>query len=657
MKKILLSYLLLISMALNAQIDLGMGGSTAVGSLPISTAIAYCYSQQIFTKQEINANTAENITGLKFYMNPSMSISNSSNWVVYLGHTSKASFTSDTDWIPVSQLTQAYSGIVTNVDEVVEITFATPFLYNNTDNLVIAVEEKSAGHDNNEVFYVYNTTPNSIIIYGDNDNSPNPASPPTGYLADTKSVITLKGLTLSPNPICPLVTYPTNNGIFIPLTPTITWDTSLGATSYKVTIGTTPGGTDIVNQLSVTSNSFVPSTPLSPNTNYYLKVTAVGPGGESSGCLETVFKTAPPPPTNDDCSGAVTLTVNPDFNCSNVTSGSTLGATDSGFIPDPCSGEPDDDVWYKFIATADSHRISLNNVNSVGSIQDSEIYYQLFSGTCGTLSSYICPDDPSMPLSGLISGLTVGETYYIRVYSYNGAGSNQSFDICISTLPPTPVNDDCSGALPAVTFPYSYTQSDAVAATNNVGFIDACPNNSMNDGTWFTFVGDGSTVTVAVSMPVTSNFDPQIGVYSGSCGNLSCEETVDDEGGGTTETISIPTLSGNTYYVNVGHNDDIYDYPEDVFTINISKNSLGTSEVSGNKNNILLYPNPFDDVLNVCNAENVKSASISDVSGRLVKTIDNPPSTLSVGDLKSGLYLVTLNMKNGSKQTIKMIKK
>jgi len=40
-----------------------------------------------------------------------------------------------------------------------------------------------------------------------------------------------------------------------------------------------------------------------------------------------------------------------------------------------------------------------------------------------------------------------------------------------------------------------------------------------------------------------------------------------------------------------------------------------------------------------------------------VKTIDSPSSALYLGDLKKGMYLVILNMKDGSKQTVKAIKR
>lgn len=656
MTKFLLSCLLFLSMMLNAQITLG-AGSTNVGTAPISTYYGYSYTQQIFTKQEINANAAGNITGLKFYLDPAMSIASSSQWVVYLGQTSKTVFASDSDWIPLSQLTQVFSGTVTNNNGVVEITFAAPFAYDNVANLVVAAEENSSGYDSNdydEAMYVYPGAANSTLNFKDDYNDPDPASPPSsGDLKNYKSVTTFEGLTSNPVPTCPVVSYPLNNSTFIPLSSTITWVNSAGATSYKVSIGTTSGGTDVANQVSVTTNSFTPAAPFAPNTTLYVKVVAVGPGGDSPGCSEMMFTTAPPAPTNDECVTAITLTVNPDLNCGTVTQGYTIGATDSGMIPDPCYGNPDDDVWFKFVATATSHKISLLNIQSVGSEpNDTDTYFQVFSGGCGALSSIYCSD----PSSGTVSGLTVGETYLVRVYSYYGTGSNQSFDICIGTYPPPPANDDCSGALVAATFPYTYVQNDGGGATNNAGIVSACPNE-MNDGTWFSFVGDGDTFNITVTMPAGSDFDPQIGVYSGTCSALSCEDTVDDGGTGGAETISIPTLAGNTYYVNVGQYSGFSDEPEGAFTINISKGTLGTSDVKSEKKSIKAYPNPFTDVINISDAVNVKSISVSDLSGRLIRVIDNPASSVHLGELRQGMYLLTLIMKDGSKQTIKTIKK
>ncbi|OWK74345.1 hypothetical protein CBW16_02735 [Flavobacteriaceae bacterium JJC] len=90
------------------------------------------------------------------------------------------------------------------------------------------------------------------------------------------------------------------------------------------------------------------------------------------------------------------------------------------------------------------------------------------------------------------------------------------------------------------------------------------------------------------------------------------------------------------------------------YTVNILDNSMAVSTET--KTAVSVYPNPFTDVLKISDVKGVKSVSISDVAGRLVKTM-KPSAELNVADLKTGLYIVTLNMEDGSSKTIKAIKK
>lgn len=89
------------------------------------------------------------------------------------------------------------------------------------------------------------------------------------------------------------------------------------------------------------------------------------------------------------------------------------------------------------------------------------------------------------------------------------------------------------------------------------------------------------------------------------------------------------------------------------YTINVDV-SLATVDTS--KNTVALYPNPFTDVLKISDVKGVKSISISDVSGRLVKTV-KASAEIQVSELKTGLYIVNLHMEDGSVKSIKAIKK
>lgn len=521
------------------------------------------------------------------------------------------------------------------------------------------MKENTPNYDINgfdDAFYGYYSNVNSVLFYSDDNINPNPSFPPGGYLSDQKSVISFMGLTASSTIACPDVAYPLNNAVYVPLLPTVEWNAVPGATSYKVSVGTMMGASDVVNQQSVSTTSFTVPQTLSANTIYYLKITAVNTTGESQGCSTTMFRTTPGQPTNDECSNAATLTVNPNASCTAFTQGYTLGATNSGVTAGSCFGNPDDDVWFKFVATATTHKISLNNVASIGTDFSDDIDFQVFSGGCGNLTSILCSD----PASSLVTGLTVGSTYYLRVYSAAGTGSNNSFEICVGTVPPPPVNDGCSGALVATSFPYSYTQSDALGATNNSGFLNACSNGTidgMNDGTWFTFIGNGGNVDIIVTMPAGSYFDSQIGVFTGSCTALNCFDTVDNAGNGETEVLSVPTVVGTTYYVNVGHYNGAIDEAEDTFNISMVSGVLAATEVDEVKTKVKVYPNPFTDGINLSDFNNIKTVSVIDLSGRNLKVIENPASFIHLDHLQSGMYILSLLMKDGSKQSLKIIRK
>lgn len=83
--------------------------------------------------------------------------------------------------------------------------------------------------------------------------------------------------------------------------------------------------------------------------------------------------------------------------------------------------------------------------------------------------------------------------------------------------------------------------------------------------------------------------------------------------------------------------------------------NLGTNETALNK--VKTYPNPFHDVINISEVKDVQTITISDVVGRLIKTIEKPVTTLQVSDLDSGVYFITLQYKNGTNTSFKAIKK
>ncbi|PTT69755.1 T9SS type A sorting domain-containing protein, partial [Chryseobacterium sp. HMWF001] len=190
------------------------------------------------------------------------------------------------------------------------------------------------------------------------------------------------------------------------------------------------------------------------------------------------------------------------------------------------------------------------------------------------------------------------------------------------------------------------TNMKAEAFDSNSGTAGAGTQNLSSARRWEAPLVSGTFSTINVRLgdaAITSSSFPVIattanGVYDSLFGTTATYTA------GTPNTTQSNTALASTSYTG------FLSYAEMAPT-------LGTGEILYKDKGIKVYPNPFVDVLNISDISNVKSIFIVDAAGRLVKTIANPASQLQLGELKEGLYLVTLEMKDGSRQTVKAIKK
>jgi len=181
------------------------------------------------------------------------------------------------------------------------------------------------------------------------------------------------------------------------------------------------------------STDFDASTVPAPTTGVY----QVGPfpfgssvnvfvaNNDDSNCTisSDTFELLACPPDNDNCDNATVAAVNTDGECTVVTPGTLLEATPSSTPSGSCAGDPDDDVWFQFVATDDTHLISLENITGSSTNLD----HGLYEGTCGSLTEIYCSGDDAITTPTL----TVGNTYYVRVFSFGSNGEDTTFDLCI----------------------------------------------------------------------------------------------------------------------------------------------------------------------------------------------------------------------------------
>jgi len=196
-----LMFLTLTAMSLEAQntgtIQIGSGETnTPYGNVTIPiTNYSYSYSQQIVTATEYSlaGGIAGNITKIRYkFYNLGTTPSVYGDWDVWIGHiqASKTSFIGNNEYIPISQLTQVFSGNIHTLgtpppvnDSWFEIEFSTPFDYDGTSNIVVAVHEKTPGwFSPGTAVRTYQPNSNSGIVYTSTTNFNLENSIPTGKL-------------------------------------------------------------------------------------------------------------------------------------------------------------------------------------------------------------------------------------------------------------------------------------------------------------------------------------------------------------------------------------------------------------------------------------------------------------------------------------------
>ncbi|SFN36630.1 Por secretion system C-terminal sorting domain-containing protein [Chryseobacterium oleae] len=359
---------------------------------------------------------------------------------------------------------------------------------------------------------------------------------------------------------------------------------------------------------------------------------------------------------NDDCSGATSLVVGADFTSGAITSTNTNATTD-GSVPS-CNSDAVENVWFSVVVPA-SGNLKIETQEVSGSLFDDSVL-TVYSGTCGALTEIDCNDDAA-GLFSLISltGQTPGTTLYVSVWKYDSDIANGDFQIsAYDPLPPS--NDNCSGATPLTVgtdFASGTITSNNSGATTD-GAVPSC-NADAVENIWFSVVVPASgNLTIETKETSGSSFgDSTVSVYSGTCGSLTEVGCNDDGGDGLFSLISLTGQTpGATLYISAWK----YDAGEGNGEFQISaydSTALSTQEVAENTKKISVSPNPFNDLLTISDVSDVKSVSVTDALGRRVKTIEKPSASIHLGDLKEGIYFVTLKMNDGSIKTLKTIKK
>ncbi len=332
-------------------------------------------------------------------------------------------------------------------------------------------------------------------------------------------------------------------------------------------------------EVSLTSGSgfsgslIIPSASANSTNTIYIRLASglaintytgnidVSSTGATSRTVSVTGDVTAAPPSNDLCSGAISLT--PTTSCSYTTC-TNLNATDSGVADPSCASYNGGDVWFSVVVPA-SGEITVDT-NNIG-FTDSGM--AMYTGSCGSLTLLECDDDdsPNGAMSSITqTGLSVGSTVYIRVWEYGGNASGD-FGICVTAPAPPSTTLDFSSATYSIDEDGTSINlcvdisapSSSVATTADVILVSTDSPHLTYSTTSITFPA-GSSAQQCVSVAITDNsvcgdgntysFEIQnvSGGDSASLGTIDSTTLTVNDNEGTSGTQFIQTFSsGSTW--------------------------------------------------------------------------------------------------------------
>ncbi|MEP2237642.1 MAG: T9SS type B sorting domain-containing protein [Maribacter sp.] len=143
-------------------------------------------------------------------------------------------------------------------------------------------------------------------------------------------------------PICTTMISPVNGETNVPLSPTLEWNAVTNATGYRVSIGTSPFETNILEDAIFFKTSTV-IIDFEPNRTFFISIYPFNEAGEAIGCTQETFSTLVGcGPYFDPVSGEL-LVLNPELSFPD----SVSICTDNEFNVITATDEADGYRWYK----------------------------------------------------------------------------------------------------------------------------------------------------------------------------------------------------------------------------------------------------------------------------------------------------------------------
>ncbi|MEI6766445.1 MAG: T9SS type A sorting domain-containing protein [Bacteroidota bacterium] len=200
-----------------------------------------------------------------------------------------------------------------------------------------------------------------------------------------------------------------------------------------------------------------------------------------------------------------------------------------------------------------------------------------YSGSCGgTLVGSVTAADNTATAAVTITAPASTTVYYVRYEPGSGTGCSNT--ACATTTVTVPVisNDACANAIDiGSSLPYTSPVISTTCATDDVVW-SSCDGPYKNIW-WKVTCPPCITTLTAITCTGGTNFDDEIAIFTGSCGNMTPVTCNDDNGAGCSSNYagaSWSSIPGTVYYITAGS------YYSGGPTGNLQLNVTGTADAS-----------------------------------------------------------------------------
>ena len=195
---------------------------------------------------------------------------------------------------------------------------------------------------------------------------------------------------------------------------------------------------------------------------------------------------------------------------------------------------------------------------------------------------------------------------------------------------------------------YDNTQAPGGAVANYL-FNLAAGGLVLEADTWYTFGISFNNATGEVIVR-TGDLEANNAILGAAAGEIPSEFDIIAVSGSAAATATAPAMPNMAAAIGLYDNLVIRTSSEDTL-LGVADNATQASVVS-------VYPNPATDVVNIAGAD-INKVTFADINGRTVKSlnVNAKQATISISDLSTGVYMMTIETTDGATTTKKLLKK